>query len=154
MMPASTSRRTARHTASFLYESTAGIPRQEAGSASALFNMMRNLGGSVGIAGLATFLTKREHFHSSTLGEAVSLFNPETQQRLGQLTEMFMARGADAVAAQNQALAALSNLVRREAFVMAYSDCFFLLACVLVLSVVAVMFFEKTKSSPAGAPAH
>src|SRR5215475_6912733 len=53
---------------------TAGIEKENAGSASALFNMMRNLGGAVGIAVLQTFLTKREQFHSHVLTESVSLF--------------------------------------------------------------------------------
>ena len=46
---------------------TGGIERENAGSASAMFNMMRNLGGSVGIAVLETFVTKREQFHSSII---------------------------------------------------------------------------------------
>jgi MFS transporter, DHA2 family, multidrug resistance protein len=46
---------------------TAGIEQENAGSASALFNMMRNLGGEVGIASLQTFLTKRKQFHSNIL---------------------------------------------------------------------------------------
>ncbi len=45
---------------------------ENAGSASALFNMMRNLGGAVGIAGLQTFLTKREQFHSNILTNSVT----------------------------------------------------------------------------------
>src|SRR3546814_10669717 len=50
----------------------AGIEKEDAGSASALFNMMRNLGGAVGIAMLQTFLTKREQFHSKVLMHSVS----------------------------------------------------------------------------------
>lgn len=68
---------------------------QEAGSASGLFNMMRNLGGSIDIASLATLLTNREQFHSNRLGEAVSLYNPATQERIYQLTQYFVSRGAD-----------------------------------------------------------
>jgi DHA2 family multidrug resistance protein len=53
---------------------TAGIEQENAGSASALFNMMRNLGGAIGIAALQTFLTKREQFHSNILMNSVSMF--------------------------------------------------------------------------------
>ena len=61
---------------------TGGIEREQAGSASALFNMMRNLGGSIGIALLQTLLTKREQFHSAVINPSVSLLNEATRQRL------------------------------------------------------------------------
>lgn len=66
---------------------TSGIEKEQASSASGLFNMMRNLGGSIGIAVLGTLLTKREQFHSNRLGDAVSIYSPETQERLNQLTQ-------------------------------------------------------------------
>ena len=53
---------------------TAGIEAENAGSASALFNMMRNLGGAIGIAALQTLVTKREQYHSNVLTQSVSLF--------------------------------------------------------------------------------
>jgi len=54
--------------------------------------MMRNLGGSIGIAALATLLTRGSN-HSNRLGDAVSLYNLETQQRIDQLTQFFVSRG-------------------------------------------------------------
>ena len=51
---------------------TAGIEAENAGSASGLFNMMRNLGGAIGIAALQTLLTKREQYHSNVLSQSVS----------------------------------------------------------------------------------
>ncbi len=70
---------------------TAGIEPENAGSASALFNMMRNLGGAVGIAVLQTFLTKREQFHSNVLTQSVSLFEEATRARIDALTHYFLA---------------------------------------------------------------
>ena len=61
---------------------TGGIEREQASSASALFNMMRNLGGSIGIAALQTLLTRREQFHSAVINPSVSLLNEATRQRL------------------------------------------------------------------------
>jgi DHA2 family multidrug resistance protein len=124
---------------------TADIEKEQAGSASGLFNMMRNLGGSIGIAALATLLTRREQFHSNRLGEAISLYSPETQQRIAQLTQFFVSRGADLSTAQNQAIASISNIVRREAYLMAYNDCFYFIGFTLLLSGIAIIFFKKTK---------
>jgi DHA2 family multidrug resistance protein len=131
---------------------TAGIAPALAGSASGLFNMMRNLGGSVGIAVLATMLKNREQFHSNRLGESVSVFSPETQQRIDQLTQFFAGQGADPTTAHNQAIAMIDNLVRREAYVMAFNDCFYFIAMALLLSGIAVLFFKKAK--PTGGAAH
>jgi len=130
---------------------TAGLPKEQAGSASGLFNMMRNLGGSLGIAAIATLLTQREQFHSNRLGEAVSLYNPATQERMNQMTQYFTSKGADVVTAQNQAMRAIANTVRREAYVMAYNDCFYFIACVLLLSGLAIIFIKKVKVGGAAA---
>ncbi|BAY30140.1 EmrB/QacA family drug resistance transporter [Nostoc carneum NIES-2107] len=132
---------------------TAGLSPKEAGSASGLFNMMRNMGGSLGIAALATLLTNREQFHSNRLGDSVSLYNPETQQRIDQMTQYFISRGADLSTAQNQAIASISNIVRREAFVMAFNDCFYFIGIALLLSGLAIIFIKKVKAT-GGAVAH
>ncbi|MBD2681318.1 MULTISPECIES: DHA2 family efflux MFS transporter permease subunit [Nostoc] len=126
---------------------TGGIPKQQAGSASSLYNMMRNLGGSIGTATLATLVTNREQFHSERLGEDVSLYSLETQQRLSQMTQYFTSMGSDLATAKQQALAAIDNIVRREAYVMAFNDCFYFLACALLLSGLAVLFLKKVKAS-------
>jgi DHA2 family multidrug resistance protein len=130
---------------------TGGLETGQSGSASALFNMLRNLGGSIGIALLATQLDLREKLHSVRIGEAVSVFGFATQERLDALTQGFIARGFDAVTAGNQALAALANTVRREAFVMSYSDCFFLVGVALAAMVVFVWFCQPVKGGIAGA---
>ena len=132
---------------------TADIEKEQAGSASGLFNMMRNLGGSVGIAAMATLLTQREQFHSNRLGEGVSLYSPQTQQRIDQFTQYFISRGADLSTANEQVIAAIDNTVRREAYVMAFNDCFYFIAWALLLSGIAILFFKKVKAT-SGAGAH
>jgi DHA2 family multidrug resistance protein len=132
---------------------TAGLNPKDAGSASGLFNMMRNLGGSVGIASLATLLTNREQFHSNRLGESISLFSPETQARINQLTQYFVSRGSDLSTAQDQAIKSIDNIVRREAYVMAFNDCFYFIGIALLLSGIAIIFLKKVKAT-GGAVGH
>lgn len=129
---------------------TSHIDSEQSGSASALFNMFRNLGGSVGIALLATQLDVREKFHSFRLGENVTAFNAVVSERLDALTRQFIDRGAEAVTAGQQALGALAASVRREAYVMAYSDCFLLLGLLLLSMVLLVWFCRPAKGSVAG----
>jgi len=124
---------------------TAGMERENAGSASALFNMMRNLGGAIGIAGLQTFLTKREQFHSNVLMQWVSPFYEATRARISELTGYFFAHGvADPAYARHQAIVAIGRGVRQQASIMAYGDTFFLMGAVLLLAVGATLCLRKS----------
>jgi len=132
-----------------------GIAPRDISSASSLFNMTRNLGGSVGIALLASALTNREHFHSARLGESISIYNTATRQRLDQLTEFFVASGTDSATAANRALAAIDRVVRRESFIMAYNDGFVIMGYVLIACIGMLWFANKvTSPSGPGAGAH
>ena len=132
---------------------SAGIEAENAGSASGLFNMTRNLGGAIGIATLQTLITKREQFHSNVLMDSVSLFNEATRQRIADLTHYFQTHGiADPLVAQHQAIIAIGRIVRHQAFVMSYSDVFLLIGIGLVLSLLATLALKKAMGgSAAGA---
>lgn len=126
--------------------STAGmVPGRESGAASALFNMMRNIGGSIGIAGLSTLLSVRERFHSLRIGELVSIYSTDVQVRLTQSAAYFAGQGADPASAQAQAVGALGGTVRMQAYLQAYSDCFLVLGCVLLSSAAALVFMKKSQ---------
>ncbi|UKJ76795.1 MDR family MFS transporter [Azospirillum brasilense] len=123
---------------------TAGIEKENAGSASGLFNMMRNLGGAVGIALLQTFLTKREQFHSNILSHAVSLFEPATVARIEQLTRYFQSHGiTDPLDAGRRAYVAIGAVVRKQAYVMAFGDAFCLLGAALLVALLATLLLKK-----------
>jgi DHA2 family multidrug resistance protein len=126
----------------------AGIEGRDAGSASALFNMMRNLGGAIGIATLQTFVTTREQFHSSVLVRSVSSLSEATRHRIDELTQYFLSHGvSDPAAAANQAILAIGNTVRRQAFIMAFSDTFYLLGAALLVALVATMLLKKPQTA-------
>jgi len=130
---------------------TAGIETINAGSASALFNMGRNLGGAIGIAGLQTWLSKREQFHSNTLSSAVSLFQDATRARIDELTRFFIAHGAtDPAYATHQAIIAIGLRVRQQANIMAFSDTFFVLGAALVLALLATALLRRPDQLQAG----
>jgi len=131
---------------------TAGIERENAGSASALFNMMRNLGGAVGIAMLQTFLTKREQFHSNTLTNSVTLFSEATRARIKGLTNYFLSHGvSDPAIATHKAIVAVSHQVSKQANIMAFSDTFYLLGVSLMVALAATLFFKKPSQVSGGA---
>jgi DHA2 family multidrug resistance protein len=129
----------------------AGIEREHAGSAAALFNMIRNLGGAIGIAVLQTFLTKREQFHSNVLSVQVSLLDAATRLRLDGLTHTIMQHGvADPAFARHEAMVAVGHVIRRQANMLAFSDTIIFQSALLGLAMVAVMLFRKAKAGSAG----
>jgi DHA2 family multidrug resistance protein len=131
---------------------TAGIARKDAGSASSLFNMTRNLGGAIGIAVTQTFITNREKFHSSILTPQVSLLSPATQQRIAMLKHYFETHGvADPAMAQHQAIIAIGETIRGQAYYFAYGDAFGLLGFGMVAATIATFFLRKQPAA-AGAP--
>jgi len=124
-----------------------GIPLKDTGSGSSLFNMMRNLGGAIGIAVVQTFVSNREQFHASIMNGQVSLLDPATRQRLALLQHFFMAHGINtAAAARHEAIVAVGRIVQAQATYMAYGDAFGLLGCFMMVALGASFFLEK----PAG----
>ncbi len=129
----------------------AGIERAYAGSASALFNMTRNLGGALGIAILQTLLTKRTQFHSEILTSHVSLLSAETQARItGLATRMMHLGQQDPDLARDQAMAAIGHTIHRQASLLAYGDTILAQSFLLGLALVAVLFLRKAAASGAG----
>jgi DHA2 family multidrug resistance protein len=129
----------------------AGIEREQAGSAAALYNMIRNLGGAIGIAVLQTFMSKREQFHSDVLTGQVSMLGEATRARLDALAHRFMAHGvADSALAHHEAAVAVARLVRRQAYMLAYSDAVILQSALLGLALLLVLLLRKANASSAG----
>jgi DHA2 family multidrug resistance protein len=126
---------------------TAGIEKSNAGSASALFNMMRNLGGAVGIASLQTFLEKREQFHSNVLSSSVSLFNDATRARIDGLTHYFLSHGiADQSAAAHKAVIAIGAIVQKQSYVLAFGDTFYLMGVAMLVALAAGLFLKRPQT--------
>jgi MFS transporter, DHA2 family, multidrug resistance protein len=130
---------------------TAGIEPQNAGSASALFNMMRQLGGAIGIAALQTLLTKREQYHSNVLSPSVSLLEQATRSRLDQLTDYFMNHGViDRVDAAHRAYVAIGKVIQKQAFILAFSDTFYALGAALIIAMLAGLMLKRPDHLDAG----
>jgi DHA2 family multidrug resistance protein len=94
---------------------TGSLAPQDAAAASGISNMLRNLGGAIGTAVLATVITKREQFHSNIIGQSVTSGREEVRNRIAQTTDYFMAHGVpDPAAAHQQAILALGKAVKHQ----------------------------------------
>lgn len=125
---------------------TAYIQPQDAGSASSLFNILRNLGGAIGIALLATLLDARAKVYFDYLREALVPSNPEVAERLAQLTERL---GNDTAA-----LGKLSEITHQQAMIMAYNDAFHFVGIGLAVSMLAVLLTRKLPQGLKAGEAH
>jgi MFS transporter, DHA2 family, multidrug resistance protein len=129
---------------------TGNTAPQDAAAASGISNMLRNLGGAIGTAVLATVITKREQFHSNIIGQSVTLGREEVRNRIAEMTDFFLAHGVpDPAAARQQAIIALGKAVKHQALVMGFSDTFAVIAAVLVFSAIAVAFTRRVRGGGA-----
>jgi len=119
------------------------IPARDTASASSLYNMVRNLGGSVGIALLSSTLVNRANFHAARLGEWVTAYGGPTRERLETLSAMLLPNGGDPEASGGRALQIIDHLVLREAYVMAYNDSFQFIAISFFGCIAAIWFADR-----------
>lgn len=125
------------------------VPAARMANATGIFNVVRNLGGSVGIAVLTTHLARQTQAHQAVLVERVTAWDPATAERLGLLERAYAAAGADPFTARLQALQRLYDDVQRQAAMKAFLDDFWLLALLFVLFVPLVWCMARP-AEPAG----
>ena len=109
----------------------------------AINNMMRQLGGSFGIAIVNTYLDHRMMINRTALISHVSQYSFATQQRLDMLTQGFMAKGSTAYVAKQRALAALEGMVVRQTMVKSYLDVFMFVTIFFVLCLPLILTIRK-----------
>ena len=129
------------------------IPAERMGNATSLFNLMRNIGGSVGIAVTATMLGRQRQAVSGVLGEHLTMFDPQTQLALDRMRAGFMAAGADSLTATNRAYLALWGLLSRQATMVSFVMLFRMLGVLflVVIPLVLIMKRPKRRGSPVSA---
>ena len=119
------------------------IPREKMGNATSLFNLMRNIGGSIGIAVTGTLIARHTRVVTGTLGEHVNVYDPETQQMFMQIRSGFMAAGADMVTATNRAYAALFGMISRQAAMVSFVGLFELLGFIFLALIPLVLLMKR-----------
>ncbi len=112
----------------------AAVSKEDAGDASAIFNAARNLGGSFALAALATIQDQRLWHHTRRMEESLPANSPAVQDYMTGL-EMHLG-GAEA------AFGILAGTIQKQAFVMTYSDIFFVMTVIIALSIPLVLFLR------------
>ena len=130
------------------------IPREEMGNATSIFNLMRNLGGGIGIAGVTTLLARREQTHANNLGANINAYSLPTQTMMDRMRHAFMSQGADSFTATRRTYGALFGMVERQAAVLSFVEVFWLLALIFVAILPLILLMTRPRSGRAGAAAH
>jgi DHA2 family multidrug resistance protein len=131
-----------------------GMPADKNASASAIINMMRNIGGSVGIAMLTTYLARREQANQATLIRHVTPYSTQTNQMLQQLQQAYATAHASAADALHQAQAQLYAIVQTQAALLSYIDAFWVVGAVLLAMLPMLLLLRKSRPGAPAAPVH
>lgn len=118
-----------------------GVEPKDIGSASGLYNMNRNLGGSVGIGLLGTLLVNRYRLHFARITDSVTAFSLPFQEQLAKRSQYFSTHGVSS--ATNKAVGSVYGALNREANVMAFGDCFLALTAVFFAAAILIWFMNK-----------
>jgi DHA2 family multidrug resistance protein len=127
------------------------IPRERMGNATSLFNLMRNLGGSVGIAVTAFLLSRQQQAYVNVLGENVYAYSPATRSAFEAARAGFMAAGSDITTATQRAYAALFGTVQQQAAMVSFVQLFRLLGGIFLLLLPLILLMKRPRSG--GGPA-
>uniref|UniRef100_A0A831U526 DHA2 family efflux MFS transporter permease subunit n=1 Tax=Geobacter metallireducens TaxID=28232 RepID=A0A831U526_GEOME len=122
------------------------IPKVEMGNAAGLYNLLRNVGGSVGIAVAATMLSRQSQFYQNVLVDSVTPYSPAAQQKLELLQQGLMLRGLDAATAHKASLAAVYGMVQRQAGMLAYNYIFWIVGLTFLGVVPFLLLLRKQKT--------
>ena len=129
------------------------LPPDKIKNASGLYNLMRNLGGAFGLAGINTVMINRSALHTSRIADHIALTNPKVQATVDNFSQMFTAGGLG-----NPDLAAvkmLNNLVRKQAQVLTFADSFLLMALLFYAGLLLMPLLRAPKpAGPGGGGGH
>lgn len=122
-----------------------GLHSKDLADGSGLFNLLRQIGGSFGIALLSTVLDHRTALHRASLVENINLYSSAAMQRLQTLQAGFMAKGFPLSVAKQQALAIVDKIVQGQAAILAFEDIFFIVGIFFICALPLLLLFRKPK---------
>lgn len=130
------------------------IPREEMGNATSLFNVLRNIGGSVGIAGVTTLVARHTQVQINNMVKFVNPYNMAAQQMIAASKSMFMSKGSDAATATQQAYGAIWGMLLQQASMVSFVQAFRLLGFIFVCVVPLILLMRRPKHVSGSIPAH
>lgn len=130
-----------------------GLPNEQMGNAAGIFNLMRNLGGGIGISVVTTMLSRGAQTHQSIISGHLNPYNPMFQRYVHEFNQLFGRNGAPDFLYQ-KTYQAMYGLVQQQAYLLSYMDNFRLLASICLLCIPAVFLLRRLHVRAASPGAH
>ncbi len=127
------------------------IPKEKTGNATSIFNLMRNVGASFGIAAVTTITARHTQMHINDLGANVNAYNPATRRVFEAARSAFLAKGADPVTATQRAYAAIWGMVQQQAAMLSFVDAFFILGALFLAMLPLILIMRRPTHQGGGA---
>ncbi len=122
------------------------IPKEGMGNATSLFNLVRNLGGSIGISTVNTIQVRQAQADMHLLGAHVNPYNPAAGVMLRGMQQVFITHGSDPTDALHQAQGAIFGMVQQQAAMMAYNTAFEILGATFLVMIPFIFLLQRPKS--------
>ena len=130
------------------------IPKENMGNATSLFNLVRNLGGSIGISAVETIQVRHEQEHLHDLGAHVNPLSTLATSVMSHIQSAFIAAGSSVYTAGQQAYEAVWGMLARQAAMMSYNDAFRLLGVLFFGMLPFILLMKKPSGSGDRPPVH
>ncbi|HKK46982.1 MAG TPA: DHA2 family efflux MFS transporter permease subunit [Balneolaceae bacterium] len=131
-----------------------GLKGKDIAQGAGLTNMIRQLGGSFGVALIATFIDRRNAYHRSVLVEHISQYNAVARQHIQQFTDFFTASGSASMEAQAKAYKVMDLTVMKQMYLMSYTDAFYIVGIFFLLCIPLLFLTKHNKGGGSAAPVH
>ena len=123
----------------------AAIPKPEMGNATGMYNLLRNIGGSVGIAVSATLLQRFSQFYQNILVAHANPMNPLYQEKMAALTQAAISRGVPEPAAEQTARTILYGIIQRQAGMLSYNHIFWIIGIAFLAVIPFLLLLRQPK---------
>jgi MFS transporter, DHA2 family, multidrug resistance protein len=130
------------------------VPRERMGNATSIFNLMRNVGASIGISMVETLQFRHLQTHINVLAKHVNAENPLAMRTISSMRALFISQGKDPATATRQAHAALWGTVQQQAAMLSYNDVFLFLAIIFLAMFPLIFLMAKPRKGGSSAIAH
>ena len=126
------------------------LPAAKTGQATAMMNVMRNLGGSIGISMVQTLLERREQFYQSRFVETLNPLNPNYVRGIDQIQHTLVGLGQSAAQATSLASGQLYAMLQRQASMLGFLDCFWVLMIVGIAVFPSIFLLKRSPRAGRG----
>jgi DHA2 family multidrug resistance protein len=132
----------------------ADLPMSRIPNGTGLFNLMRQLGGSVGIALSATLVGRFASIHRAELLAHITIYSQATQERLWAIEHGLAGSGVAPGLIESKAMGILNGIVQRQALMLSFEQLFLLFGASFLVALPLLLFMHRGKGGPGGAAAH